>query len=201
MKYPLEPVIEYLEKVSSDPSGLTQKKVQDRGIFLGADEDSGKFYFEVERHNAILGAVYRPGCAMAAFVTRWIKYSFDGQAINEIGDNRPPLVDMDEIDFDALAEDFTDDMSFSIEEDESGKYRITEVQCNGDETLVFSMEEVRAYGRSIAEGWNFDFLKDTIDAPISENEIQDIIKKISSAVVALAEEKAESAAASEGFFK
>jgi hypothetical protein len=201
MEYSLNPVIEYLEIVGSNPSGLTLKKVQGRGIFLEANEDGGKIYFEVERHNAILGAVYRPGCAMAAFVTRWIKYSFDGQAINEICDNRPPLVDIDEIDFDALAEDLTDDMSFSIEEDEDGKYRITEVQCNGEETLVSSMEEVRAYARSIVEDWNLDYLKDTIGAPVSEEDIQIMIKKITSAVVASAEDKAESDAEYGGYFK
>jgi len=175
--------------------------MQDRGIFLEADEDSGKIYFEVERHNAILGAVYRPGCAMAAFVTRWIKYSFDGQTIDEIDDNRPPFVDIDKIDFDALAEDLTDSMSFSMDEDEHGQYWISELCCNGAKTIVTSIEDVRAYGRSIAEEWSFDSMADTIDAPISEEEIHIIIKKITSAFVDSAEEKAESEAEYGGCFK
>jgi hypothetical protein len=196
----LSPVIDYLEEVGSDPTELTVKKIYDRGIFLEADKDSGKIYFEVERHNAILGAMYSPGCPMAAFVTRWIKYSFDGQVINEIADNRPPIIDMDEIDFDALADDLTEHMSFSIEKDEKGKYRITESMCRGDETIVSSMKEVRAYARSTVEEWDFDYLKDTIDAPISEGEIREIIEKLSSAIIASAVEKAERAAEYEGYF-
>jgi hypothetical protein len=196
----LSPVIDYLEEVGSDPTELTVKKIYDRGIFLEADKDSGKIYFEVERHNAILGAVYRSGSPMAAFVTRWIKYSFDGKSICEIADNRPSVIDMDEIDFDALADDYTDEMSFSIEEDENGKYRIREAMCGGEETIVSSMEEVRAYARSIVEEWDFDYLKDTIDAPITEEEIREIIEKLSSAVIASAGEKAESSAAFEGYF-
>jgi hypothetical protein len=200
MESSLSPVIDYLEEVGSDPSGLTIKKIHDRGTFLEADKNTGKIFFEVERHNAILGAVYRSGCSMAAFVTRWIKYSFDGKDICEIGDNRPPVIDIDEIDFDALADDHTDELSFSIEEDENGKYRITEAMSCGDETIVSSMEEVRAYARSIVQEWDFDYLKDTIDAPISEGEIRTIIEKISSAVIASAEEKAVSTAAYEGYF-
>jgi hypothetical protein len=200
MKYSLESVIEYLENNGQHPTGLTVKKIYSRGTFLEADEESGKIYFEVERHNAILGASYTPGCPMAAFVTRWIKYSFDGQDIHDLGDNRPPVIDIDEMDFYALAGDHTDDMSFSIEKDDKGKYRITEIQSNGDEAIVSSMEEVRAYARSIVEDGNIDYLMDTIEAPITEEEIQIILEMFSSAVIALAEEKAESAAESEGYF-
>ena len=200
MESSLSPVIDYLEEVGSDPSGLTIKKIHERGIFLEADINSGKIYFEVERHNAILGAVYRSGCPMAAFVTRWIKYSFDGKNICEIGDNRPPVIDMDEIDFDALADDYTDEMSFSIEEDGNGKYRIREAMCGGEETIVSSKEEVRDYARAIAQEWDFDYLKDTIDAPISEGEIRTIIENISSAAIASAVEKAERAAEYKGYF-
>jgi 6-pyruvoyl-tetrahydropterin synthase len=72
--------------------------------------------------------------------------------------------------------------------------------CGGEETIVSSMEEVRAYARSIVEEWDFDYLKDTIDAPISEGEIREIIEKLSSAIIASAVEKAERAAEYEGYF-
>ena len=197
----MESVIEHLENYGRHPTGLTVNKIYNRGTFLKADKERGIIYFEVERHNAILGAVYRSGFPMAAFVTRWIKYSFDGRDVEDIGDNRPPLIDTDEIDFYALADDHTDDMSFSIEKDENGKCWITELQSNGEKAIVSSLEEVRAYARSIVEDWNLDYLIDTIEAPISEEEIRKIIERFSAAVIDLAEDKAESDAESEGYFK
>lgn len=200
MEASLDPVIDYLEQARSDPSGLTPKKILYRGTFLEFDKGTGTIYFEVERHNAILGAVYRSGCPMAAFVTRWIKYSFDGKDICEICDNRPPYIDIDEIDFGALADDYTEQLSFDIEEDKNGKYQITEIMTNSEVTIVSSMDEIRAYARSICEDWDYDYLKDTIDAPISEEEAREIIEKLSAAVLASAEEKAESTASVGGYF-
>ena len=82
MKNPLDSVIEYLEIYGEHPTGLTVRKIQDRSALLKTGDDDHIIYFETERHNAILGATYTPGCPMSAYVTRWIKYSFDGKELS-----------------------------------------------------------------------------------------------------------------------
>jgi hypothetical protein len=200
MAHPLDSVFEYLEKTRKDlSSGLTAKKVMERGNFLMADSGGTKIYFEVERHNSVLGAMYTPGAPMAAFVTRWIKYSFDEEGIKEHGDSRPPLFDVNDIDFHALAECCVDQLSFSIEEDENNKWWISESCCNGPEVLVSSIGEICDYARSIVADQNYGYLVEEISDYVSKETTKNVIDELTSTIVTAAQDKAKSVAEYGGF--
>ena len=194
MKNSLDSVIEYLEGYGEHPTGLTVRKIQDRSKFLKSSKDGRIIYFETERHNAILGATYIPGLPMSAFLTRWIKYSFDGSELNEVGDSRPSYIDIDAIDFDSLAEEYVFDFSFDLVRDEEGRYWISETMLNGKLTEVSSMADVADYASSLVADWDFDLLIDTSEAAIPEEAIEKISNKLRSGVVSAVKEKARDAA-------
>lgn len=174
----LEIVAEYLESHPdiAESFELTPKKIQERSEIIEDPQCPNSIVFEVERHMGVLGASYRKGHGMSAFVTYWPRFAFqpDTHSIREIGEFRNRTID---VDFSALAAEFlfecfqlefepTDAAAFLCRETTSGEERLVNSQV---ETEVFAAEVVRAWDLSYYADQLSDYLDPTkIDEFITE---------------------------------
>ncbi len=191
MSITLQDVATRLSDYCDHPTGLTSKKISDRAVVLD-DSDSDEIIFEVERHNAVLGAQYTPGAPMAAFITRWIKYRFNtrNNELVEIGDNHPPELDAGEIDFPQLAEDNLFDMNFAYNPIEGGGYLCTECLSH-EEKVVHSVEEVIQFSHDIVNQLDMSYLNYTFPDNFPKSQIDSITKMLLNSMEQQFEERAQ----------
>lgn len=183
-------IADFLDENRDHLTGLTSKKVYQRGVLLDKESDGSRIVFEVERHKGILGAQYSPGVAMSAFITQWIKYEFDGKEINEIGYTRP--AEIGDIDYYGLAKEHVFDMSFGIEKNEDGIFNVSEV-CSKSTGKYDSLDKVPEFANRMAQDLDLSFLMGELSEYLSIKESENVILKLQKEIETLLREKLEDA--------
>lgn len=166
-------------------SGLTEKKIHQRGRFLCETSDPDVIEFEVERHHGVLGAMYTPGAPLNAYLTRWIRYTFNRKTkeIKELeGDARPPYFDVDSVNYHGVAEEHLFDVSYSFEKLDAGEYLFEESRDNLS-TKVKGLEEAIGLALGEVQGMDLSYFFDEVSDVITpdlvklvEERLKDVLK-------------------------
>lgn len=166
-------LLNYLSDNRRDPPhGLTVDKFHSRAMNIKEEGDC--VHFEMERHKAGLGSTYTPGASMSVCMRRIEGYSYCSKS-NELSSwtiRNIPL-DISDIDFDGLAEDFLSMYSFSVEERDDGTIHLTESTCN-DDWLVSSLDDAIVKAGDVVERIDYDVIDVNCELDVSEEEKKSI---------------------------
>lgn len=155
VKSGMSAVWEFLEKNGPRDDGLTAEKFLTRAEEIEDPDYPDCVVFEIERHRAILGTVYRRGEPMGSFQTYWARYAFDPktETLNELPEKRPRIA---QVDWDKAIERDFNDFSFSFCPVGEGKHRLTGDGITLGEWVVSSFEEVERHIQDLADGMDFE---------------------------------------------
>jgi len=186
----LSDVIAFLEENGKHISTeLTAKKVVDRGVLLKESSAKPGIFFELERHQAVLGGRYVPRVKMNAFVAPWEKYFFDGKDITCVGESRPPDFDREKINYHGVALWIVEDLLFYFDANDDGSFEAHEAN-SGDTSMVSTLDEAADFGRKIVGAWDLSSYLVHIEDFLAVNECQEVLLRLNEEVAECAGGKA-----------
>ena len=185
-------LLDYFEDVGSDIStGLTSKKFLNRATNI--KEANGKLNFSMERHQGILGSTYTRGAPLSAYIEWEELYEFDPttRTITVLGETEKK-VQVDKINFSALAEE-ADDESYSFEETtDDGVYIFSSAQAKIN-TKISSLEEAIEIIKNVENVDVYLQVHELSIGELPENVQMQIVKRMISEVIKLNTEKVQKA--------
>ena len=172
----MDPLISFLKRNGGKDAkwGLTTKLVKEKGRLLKYLSDPNLIVVEVERRKEICGAENAWGKPMSAFVTIWPHYRFDcnSDILEETQGSKIPQLS---IDYSALAEELSFDMSFEFERFEGGGWYCFESLFD-EECHVLGLDDLEQFAQNITPDYS-DNMKE-ISEYVDAKEAQAIVSKI-----------------------
>ena len=180
---------QFIEEQGGEVEEITPEKLRDRAEIIEDIERPHCIVFTLERHRGIMGASYRRGCGMTAFVTYWPVYAFDRQArtLNKLCSTRPDEVHIDYDNF--AAEGF--DLSLDLSPIGDGRWQYHSCMC--EDGTVSSQEELEEVVSDVVDGLGFDLDIEMLSEYCSREEATEHVRRLAKAFDKKARETASCA--------
>lgn len=173
----MEQIVAYLGKASSfkRETGLTGKKLRERGRIIEDPEHPEYVVFEVERHHSVLGMPHISGEAMRAMLTIYKRYGISKET-HEFAD----LGQSDDYKIfyhsDDVVTHHTQDCSFTFHRTPDGNVKIEEVMANFEK--VFSdISELHSVMEEYYAGWDLSIYYEELNWYLPEEEANKIMHR------------------------
>jgi hypothetical protein len=191
-----ERISSYLDQKNTfETYGLTRRKVFERAKLVKQCLDTGTIIFDMERHQAALGAESRPGSGMHSFITTLRQYTFrtaGGGAIEESAPTRGSKLKLDTW---TAVEEYARYLAFEFTHLGGRRYQLHE-SCNCGNWEVSGKREALALATAVADGvsWDsdIDLLSYGLDTPLTPEQEEELAEKLHSNLVEVVRGKLES---------
>jgi len=178
---------QFLEEQGGEVEEITPAKLRDRALFIEDRERPDCIIFMLERHHGIMGASYKPGYGMTAFVTYWPVYAFDRQTrtLNEI---RRAKLDEVTIDYDHFAAEDCN-LSFELSPIGNGRWKYHE-SCYGEGGIVSGQKGLERVASRMVDGLDFTGHVDMLSDYCGKAEAAEHARRLAEAYEKKAQEQA-----------